>query len=129
MGWLPLGWWPIYEKQGRPGTGAGRRWRQPFPVVTGSEVGGGHSLGHGGDRGTRFGPRGGEWLIGDGSSMVTRASGGEPLVVGQRSGGGHRLGGHVAEVSLGRGHGDDVGVRDGWRRPVRMGILEEVDGG
>jgi hypothetical protein len=22
MGQLPLGWWPIYEKQGRPGTGA-----------------------------------------------------------------------------------------------------------
>jgi hypothetical protein len=62
MGRLPLGWWPIYEKQGRPGTGAGRRRQRPFPVVTGGEVSGGLQIGlHGGGGGggvTHFGAAG-----------------------------------------------------------------------
>jgi hypothetical protein len=58
MGRLPLGWWPIDEKQGRPGTGAGRCRRRPFLVVTGGEVGGALRVGLHGSGVMRFGATG-----------------------------------------------------------------------
>jgi hypothetical protein len=59
---------------------------------------------------------------------VTHASEGEPPAAGQRSSGGHRLRGRGAAMCSGGGCGGDGGVKDGWRRALRMGVLEEVDG-
>jgi hypothetical protein len=61
--------------------------------------------------------------------MVTRAGGGEPPTVGRGSSRGHRLGGHGVAVCSGGGSGGDGGVRDRRRWAIRVGVLEEGDGG